>query len=570
MAGAIIENLSGKKLGILIGILMICQFLCFLVGGLIAPAPSSAMSVLGTKCIDKNYENDKWYWVRGKHKCRSIRDNNEPVIEEQQITANNIIFTFQIPTPKDGKMLDYSRWQQNLIAILTMDVLYNEEEQVDPDAVMTIEARLGYRNKGEAENKWTEYATSIEQRQLDCSIDPASRKPGYMYSCAHVPLFELGSIHHDFYLLNVRLPIRTEEEMEKGLGPINNGIGHVADMWVVFIHQNGGFTKVWVSLKTIFFPTIVAIMAWFWHRISQLSRPPALLEYMLMLLGVALTILNCPLEYFTLFFDCPWMTVVSDIRQGLFYASLLSFWLIFAGEHLMDDIERNKLKVYWRHLSAVLGGCMCLFIFDMCERGVQLHNPFYSIWVTETGTNLALAFIILAGICAGLYFCFLSYMIWKVFMNISSKRQSLTAMASARRLHYEGIIYRFKVLMLATLLCAAMTVIGFILGQVSEGQWTVDENIKLEYTSAFFTGVYGMWNIYTFALICLYAPSHKRWPKDQNWAVSDSCGLASIHGALLARDTQSSTGEEIEFSRLATEPSEMSSLTAFAKKTATE
>ena len=52
-------------------------------------------------------------------------------------------------------------------------------------------------------------------------------------------------------------------------------------------------------------------------------------------------------------------------------------------------------------------------------------------------------------------------------MNISSKRQTLPAMSSARRLHYEGIIYRFKVLMLATLLCAAMTVVGFILGQVS-------------------------------------------------------------------------------------------------------
>lgn len=50
----------------------------------------------------------------------------------------------------------------------------------------------------------------------------------------------------------------------------------------------------------------------------------------------------------------------------------------------------------------------------MCERGVQLRNPFYSIWATEIGTNLALAFIILAGVCAGLYFCFLSYMIWKV------------------------------------------------------------------------------------------------------------------------------------------------------------
>lgn len=39
-------------------------------------------------------------------------------------------------------------------------------------------------------------------------------------------------------------------------------------------------------------------------------------------------------------------------------------------------------------------------------------------------------------------------------------------MSSARRLHYEGVIYRFKFLMVATLLCASLTVIGFILGQV--------------------------------------------------------------------------------------------------------
>lgn len=68
--------------------------------------------------------------------------------------------------------------------------------------------------------------------------------------------------------------------------------------------------------------------------------------------------------------------------------------------------------------------------------------------------------------------------------------------------------------MLATLLCAALTVIGFIMGQVSEGKWKWDDNVEVEFTSAFLTGVYGMWNIYIFALIILYAPSHKKWVAD--------------------------------------------------------
>jgi hypothetical protein len=50
--------------------------------------------------------------------------------------------------------------------------------------------------------------------------------------------------------------------------------------------------------------------------------------------------------------------------------------------------------------------------------------------------------------------------------------------------------------------------------KVSEGKWKWDDDIELEYTSAFFSGVYGMWNIYIFALIVLYSPSHKQWPQD--------------------------------------------------------
>ena len=61
-------------------------------------------------------------------------------------------------------------------------------------------------------------------------------------------------------------------------------------------------------------------------------------------------------------------------------------------------------------------------------------------------------------------------------------------MSRVRRLHYEGLIWRFQFLMLATLITCAMTAIGFILGQVAEGQYKWDENISLEYMSGFMTG----------------------------------------------------------------------------------
>nr|MBE5727736.1 wntless [Cucujiformia] len=258
---------------------------------------------------------------------------------------------------------------------------------------------------------------------------------------------------------------------------------------------NGGFTQVWIAMKMVFFPIIIAIMVWFWNRVYKLERVPALLECMLLALGATLAFLDCPIEYFTLFFDMPYMLLLSDVRQGVFYAMLLSFWLVFAGEHMLiqDNGCKNSIKLYWKHLSTILTGCLSLLIFDLCERGVQLVNPFYSIWVTPVGTNLALSFIILAGISACLYFVFLCYMIWRVFKNISIKRSILPSMSQARRLHYEGIIYRFNFLMLATLICAAVTVISFILSQIAEGQSKWDENLDLELSSMLHTGVYGMW-----------------------------------------------------------------------------
>lgn len=175
-------------------------------------------------------------------------------------------------------------------------------------------------------------------------------------------------------------------------------------------------------------------------------------------------------------------------------------------------------------------------------------------------SHFQLTFITVAGISACVYFLFLCYMIWRVFCNISLKRSSLPAMSQARRLHYEGIIYRFKFLMAATLLCAGLTVVGFIMGQVTGGQMNLDDehDLGIELSSALLTGVYGMWNIYIFSLLILYAPSHKKWA--QNGSAGDN---NSENNAIVS--------EEIEFNSLPSEcgsPSEISSLTSFARKAA--
>ncbi len=54
--------------------------------------------------------------------------------------------------------------------------------------------------------------------------------------------------------------------------------------------------------------------------------------------------------------------------------------------------------------------------------------------------------------------------------------------------HAQGLIFRFKFMMAGTLLSAAITVIFFIISQVSEGHWKWGAEQTLQYTSAFFTG----------------------------------------------------------------------------------
>lgn len=513
MAGVVLENLSWKKLICLSLILLVVLCGFFLIGGLKAPNPNNVNVILGTICYEKSKYSDreKWYIPRGPNQCEKLdsTDYNDPKIISEAVTSKQIIFSFWIPGPREGSELTMYPQFQYMLSVLQFDIEHNDKNPVGPNPLLLLDFRLGYRNKGDKPGDWKLLAESVEDRKLECTKGNET----FHYDCDVLHAFEISSIHHDYYLLNLRLPPSREKNIH---------VGQIKDISLVEIHQNGGFTFVWFSIKTAVFPCVLIVLVWFWRRIQLMCRPANLLEKTLFALGITMTILNFPVEWMTLWLNMPFMLLLNDIRQGAFYAMLLSFWIIFTGEHIMDQTERNRLRLYWKHLTAVVFGCFCLFVFEMCERGMQLKNPFFSIWSTEVGAKLALAFIILAGIAASCYFLFLCVMIFRVFRNISAKKSTLPSMSVMRKKYYMGLIFRFKFLMLLTLVCAALTVVFFIMSQLSEGKWKWgDDNIQLEYSSAFFTGVYGLWNVYIFGLLSLYAPSHKKAP-DTNNIVTDS------------------------------------------------
>nr|XP_046247772.1 protein wntless homolog [Scatophagus argus] len=492
MPGAIIENMSTKKLVFLGFFILVFQVLSIMVGALIAPSPTSAIHYLATKCIN-GHRAGGWLVPWGSNRCQEIHSFDEPLAK--MLDANDIVFAVHVPLPNK----EMSPWFQYMLAVLQLDIAFKMINQIEDDVIITIDAGLAYRD--DAISEWTEKFHSVEQRPLRCifAAPKTYENEGRFYQCDPIPFMELGSVAHKYFLINLRLPVNDT---------VNAGIGEIKDIHIVGIHQNGGFTKVWISIKTVYSPWIFGATVWYWHRISLMARPPVLLEKVIFALGISMTFLNAPVEWLSLSFEWTWMLLLEDVQQGVFYSTLFCFWIIFCGEHLMDHSQRNRLTAYWWQVGLVVFGSSVLLIFDLSERGAHLNNPFYSVWASETGMKVAITFITVAGMSVCLYFFSLCGMVCCVFRDISGKIKQLPAMPEARRLRYKGIIFRFKFLMMVTLTCAALTIIFFILNQVNEGQWHCGD-YTVQVHSAFLTGIYGMWNLYVFTIIFLYAPSHK-------------------------------------------------------------
>ncbi|XP_023316034.1 protein wntless-like [Trichogramma pretiosum] len=223
--------------------------------------------MLGTACRDKLNVNgtppglDDWVYFRPPGKCVHVDPHDDT--HEMNETIIPLVYVFQIPTPRNGKFLNYSQWQHRSNGVLQIEVMYHSYIVVSPITKLTIDARLAYRNKGDPEDEWKHYASSIVERNLECTIDNALEE--YNYNCSTLSLFELGSVFHDYYLLNIRLP-------NDPLKRTNQDLRYITDLYVTVINQNGGFTKVWVSLKTVSFSITLLVLRWHWRRIHSLSR----------------------------------------------------------------------------------------------------------------------------------------------------------------------------------------------------------------------------------------------------------------------------------------------------------
>ena len=115
MGGGFIEKMSERKL-LLVGIfLILCQVLSFLVGAIFAPSPNNSEQLLAVKCHDADgpgygseRNDNKWFTPRVKGGCISI-DKIAETAESVDLTADNVVFAFQMPLPKQGMNIDYSR-----------------------------------------------------------------------------------------------------------------------------------------------------------------------------------------------------------------------------------------------------------------------------------------------------------------------------------------------------------------------------------------------------------------------------------------------------------------------------
>ncbi|XP_071521708.1 protein wntless-like isoform X2 [Panulirus ornatus] len=303
-----------------------------LIGGKIEPTPWTHITVSGTECVDSSVNG--WYFPSGKHRCTSTEASKGTIYRD------SIYYAFQVPQVEGDEASRYSRWQWRLYGVLRLRLVLNNDNAVmkpDPPHKIILKSRLGYMNKND-HYKPTLIAANYQERKLYCVFIKKHSFDELTYDCSPQVVVVLYSVHHDHYLINILLPLFRDDTNEW----VNRNFEAVKGLYITFFSLSSWYTKMLVSLQTVFFPVLATILWRFWKSFSVFERRPDHLERDLALLAVALTVMNCPLEFVTLIGDCPWLIVINDIRQTFFYASFMTFFLYLTDRHVEALVAINQ------------------------------------------------------------------------------------------------------------------------------------------------------------------------------------------------------------------------------------
>lgn len=139
---------------------------------------------------------------------------------------DEIVYAFQIPLPRDDRVLRMSRLFQTMTSILQLQVIFppklNNKDagmfnEISMEHTIPLKVDLAYRNRPDYDDAWhlinsaniTKHFSCVKVNYLDFFIELRLLyffiKSQYSLDCDMVQLFELGSVHHEFYLINIKL-----------------------------------------------------------------------------------------------------------------------------------------------------------------------------------------------------------------------------------------------------------------------------------------------------------------------------------------------------------------------------
>lgn len=123
----------------------VCMSKCLTVRLCLAPAPNNVQLLTSNHCRDRQHSHDAWFYTRPRggncERIPALENLYRGLLEDDDVddddtrrdstpatalTANDIVFVFQFPNPRDGRELTMSRLHQTMLSVFTLSINFDQ------------------------------------------------------------------------------------------------------------------------------------------------------------------------------------------------------------------------------------------------------------------------------------------------------------------------------------------------------------------------------------------------------------------------------------------------------------